>query len=58
MSRQKVWFHWIVLIIMMFSFSAASTASTQGGDDTNVFDVETRSVIAALRGPQPNPPLP
>ena len=53
MSRQKVWFHWISLIVMMFSLSFTSTVAAQGGDDTtvyyvtNVFDVETRSQIAA-----------
>jgi carboxypeptidase T len=53
MSRQKVWFHWLLLIIMMFGFSFPSTASAQGEDETqvffipNVFDVETRSRIAA-----------
>src|SRR5687768_3649646 len=53
MSRQKVWFHWILLIVMMFSFSSTSTATAQSEDETkvyfvpNVFDVETRSLIAA-----------
>jgi carboxypeptidase T len=53
MSRQKVWFHWLLLIVMMFGFSSTSTASAQGEDETqvffipNVFDVETRSRIAA-----------
>jgi carboxypeptidase T len=53
MSRQKVWFHWILLIVMMFGFSFPSTASAQDEDPTtvyfvpNVFDVETRSAIAA-----------
>jgi hypothetical protein len=53
MSRQKVWFHWILLIVMMFSFSSISTATAQSEDETkvyfvpNVFDVETRSLIAA-----------
>jgi carboxypeptidase T len=53
MSRQKVWFHWISLIVMMFSLSSTSTALAQEGDETavyfvpNVFDMETRSAIAA-----------
>jgi carboxypeptidase T len=53
MSRNKVWFHWMLLIVMMFSFSSASSAIAQQGDETqiylipNVFDVETRSVIAS-----------
>jgi hypothetical protein len=53
MSSQKVWFHWILLIVMMFSFSVTSTAAAQGEDETqvfyipDVFDVETRSQIAA-----------
>ena len=53
MSRQRVWFHWLVLIVMMFGFSSTSTAAAQGEDETqvffipDVFDVETRSAIAA-----------
>ena len=53
MSRQKVWFHWILLIVMMFGVSSTSAVSAQGEDETqvffvpNVFDVETRSQIAA-----------
>ncbi|HJR78879.1 MAG TPA: M14 family metallopeptidase [Anaerolineales bacterium] len=53
MSRQKVWFHWILLIVLMFGFSSTSTAAAQGEDETqvffipNVFDVETRSQVAA-----------
>jgi carboxypeptidase T len=53
MSRQKVWFHGILLIVMMFSVSFTSTAAAQGEDETkvyyipNVFDMETRSRIAA-----------
>jgi hypothetical protein len=53
MSRQKVWFHWIVLIVMMVSFSSTPTASAQSEDETtiyfvpDVFDAETRSAIAA-----------
>ena len=53
MNRNKYWFHWILLIVMMFSFSFTSTAKAQDGDETqvffipNVFDVETRSRIAA-----------
>ena len=53
MSRQKVWFHWILLIVMMFGLSSTSAVSAQGEDETqvffvpNVFDVETRSQIAA-----------
>ncbi len=53
MSRKKYWFHWILLIVMMFSLSATSTAMAQEADETavyiisNVFDVETRSIVAA-----------
>src|SRR3712207_3744063 len=53
MSRKKHWFHWILLILMMFSLSSTSTVMAQEADETavyiipNVFDVETRSVIAA-----------
>jgi hypothetical protein len=53
MSRKKIWFHWISLIVLMFSFASASTAAAQEADETevfivpNVFDVETRSLIAA-----------
>src|SRR5688572_28925615 len=53
MSRQKVWFHWILLIVMMFGFSFPPTASAQDEYPTtvyfvpNAFDVETRSAIAA-----------
>jgi len=53
MSRQKVWFHWILLIVMMLGVSVTSTAAAQEEDETkvyyipNVFDVETRSRIAA-----------
>ena len=53
MSRQKVWLHLILLIVMMFGFSTATPALAQGEDETqvyfipNVFDVETRSKIAA-----------
>ena len=53
MSRKKHWFHWILLIVMMFSLSSTSTAMAQDADETavyiipNVFDVETRSLIAA-----------
>ena len=52
MFKSRRWIHWALLIIMMFSFS--STATAQGEiDETavymihNVFDVETRSAIAA-----------
>ena len=53
MSRKKHWFHWILLIVMMFSLSSTSTVAAQDADETavyiipNVFDVETRSLIAA-----------
>src|SRR6185503_4931757 len=52
MMKSRYWLHWVMLIVMMFSFSSAATA--QGDvDETavymihNVFDVETRSAIAA-----------
>src|SRR5215510_3611538 len=52
MMKSRYWLHWVMLIVMMFSFS--STAAAQGqADETdvfyiaNVFDVETRSAIAA-----------
>jgi len=53
MFKGKYWIHWLVLIVMMFSFSSTSTATAQSEDETkvyyipNVFDVETRSLIAA-----------
>jgi hypothetical protein len=53
MSRQKVWFRWILLIVMMFGVSSPLTVEAQSEDETkvyfvpNVFDVETRSSIAA-----------
>jgi carboxypeptidase T len=53
MNRQKVWFHWILLIVMMFGFSFTSTATAQSEDVTkvyyisDVFDSRTRSRIAA-----------
>ena len=54
MSRQKVWFHWILLIVMMFSFSIAAPATAQSDKDKgtkvywvpNVFTAEERSAIA------------
>ena len=53
MSRSKFWFHWVLLIVMMFTLSSTSTATAQGEDVTqvyyipDVFDVETRTAIAA-----------
>jgi carboxypeptidase T len=53
MFKSKYWIHWIMLIVMMFSFSSTSTAAAQSEDATkvyyipNVFDVETRTVIAS-----------
>lgn len=53
MLKGKVWIHWLVLIVMMLSFSPASPATAQSEDVTKVyyipevFDVETRTQIAA-----------
>jgi hypothetical protein len=53
MFKGKVWIHWLVLIVMMFTLSSTSTATAQSEDVTKVyyipevFDVETRSAIAA-----------
>lgn len=53
MFNKKIWLHWALLIIMIFTISFTSSASAQAEDETtvyfipNVFDVETRSVIAA-----------
>ena len=53
MFKRKDWTHWVLLIVMMFSFSSISPAIAQSEDETkvyyipNIFDVETRSVIAA-----------
>ncbi|HAV77562.1 MAG TPA: zinc carboxypeptidase [Anaerolineae bacterium] len=52
MFTSRNWIRWALLIVMMFSLSSAATAQGQS-DETiiyyipNVFDVETRSVIAA-----------
>lgn len=54
MSRQKVWFHWILLIVMMFSFSSTSTASAQDEDETTVYYIPMWSTwkrALSLRGP-------
>jgi hypothetical protein len=51
MIKSKYWFHWVLLIVMILAMSV--TASAQSSDATtvyyipNVFDVETRSAIAA-----------
>jgi carboxypeptidase T len=53
MFNKKIWLHWALLIIMIFTISFTSSASAQAEDVTtvyfipNVFDVETRSIIAA-----------
>ena len=52
MFKSRHWFHWVMLIVMIFSLS--STAAAQGPSDEtevyyiqDIFDVETRSAIAA-----------
>ena len=55
MFERKYWLHWAMLIVMMFSFSSASTATAQDDKDKgtrvywvpNVFTVEERSAIAS-----------
>jgi zinc carboxypeptidase len=54
MSRKKVWFHWLLLIVMLFGFSSASPAAAQDDKKATgvywvpgVFSVEERSAIAA-----------
>ena len=54
MSRKKVWFHWLLLIVMLFGFSSASPAAAQDDKKASgvywvpgVFSVEERSAIAA-----------
>ena len=52
MMKSRYWLHWVMLIVMMFSFS--SPAAAQGPSDeteifyiSDIFDAETRSAIAA-----------
>ena len=52
MVKGKNWLHWVMLIVMMFSFSSPAAAQAPS-DETEVlyiadiFDGETRSAIAA-----------
>lgn len=55
MSRRKVWLHWMLLIVMMFSFAIVVPAIAQDDKEKgtkvywvpNVFTAEERSAIAA-----------
>jgi hypothetical protein len=52
MFKSKYWIHWALLIVMMFSIPSTATAQGEVDETTvymihNVFDVETRSAIAA-----------
>lgn len=53
MFKSRKWIHWVVLIVMMLGLASTTSATAQSEDVTkvyyieNVFDVETRSAIAA-----------